>query len=449
MSHRMAGRIAGLACAFGLLAAAPAVAAPVALLDAPRAQSVALAGDEVIVARVRPRGAVAVDAVRLADGSVRRILAAPARGRGWTAQVRVAASAERVAVLAHFDADEGDPGGWRLYNGPPAGPLRLDRTGRGSAAWLPAEIDVDGDRLLLMEGHIPTYRWRATVLAPGAPPERVPWSAELLPPTALAGDRIAFADSPRRGRGARVFVADRRSGEVAASLTLPGAGFVEAIDLSPAGHVVAAADGRLLTFGPGTPQAVVPGGDMFSFPRFAGERIAALEEARFDAHRPVLLDPRQPLGAPSTAFRAFAADARGVAWIANGCVLYAALSGPAAAGPAGGRCPAAEVRVEEGDQILRGRRLRVSVTCVAAPASGCRGTVILRRGGRVAGRGRFELRAGTRRTAEVVLTRRAARRVRSTVRRDGDASLRVGARVDDGRVPGSAGRIVVIDRVAR
>jgi hypothetical protein len=74
----MRGRIGGLVCAGALLLAAEAKAAPMALLDAPRATAVALAGSEVLVCRPASRGAARIDAVPLGGGPAR---ARPRRGR--------------------------------------------------------------------------------------------------------------------------------------------------------------------------------------------------------------------------------------------------------------------------------------------------------------------------------------------------------------------------------
>ena len=91
-----------------------------------------------------------------------------------------------------------------------------------------------------------------------------------------------------------------------------------------------------------------------------------------------------------------------------------------------------------------GRRLRVRITCVAAPASGCRGTVRLGRRGEF-GRGPFRVAADTRGTVAVRLTDRGMRRVRE--RLHDVPFLSLSARVRDGRAHGTDG--VVVARVRR
>src|SRR4051812_48317907 len=127
------------------LAAAPARAAPVPLLNAPNAQDVALAGTDVIVARTVTGGGVLVDAVPSQGGAARRLLTLPPRGHRSISDVLVAASPPRVAVVIGFRHVEG-----RLYTGPPTGPLQLDIQGSGSALF-PIDAAVDGDRILLVE----------------------------------------------------------------------------------------------------------------------------------------------------------------------------------------------------------------------------------------------------------------------------------------------------------
>jgi hypothetical protein len=430
------------------LALAPAAAAePVALMDAPRAADVAVAGGEVFVVRANRGGRVTVDAVAVEGGAVRRLLSAPGRRGGWFHHAQVAASAERIAVIVTFAANDDDRREWRVYSGPPGGPLALDlRLGPKRGTWLPVDVDVDGGRLLVAELRYPRFQTRLRVLEPGAEPVRLlsPGSRPF-PPLALAGDHVAFTGERR------VSVVDRRSGTTEASLRLGRFESVGDLDLAPDGRLVAEVDGRLLSVAPGTAEAVLPGsaGLALSAPRFAGAGIGALELTPVDAKRPVVFDPGaaapRVLGTPSTAFGEFAADDRGFAWIANGCVLYAPAGGAPATEPPEGPCPRSEVVFEETDQILHGRRIRIAVTCIAAPAAGCRGSVMLR-DGRIAGRGRFSVPAGATQVVDVVLHRSAARRVRRTLKREGDAFLLLAADVPGGRVPNLRGSGIVIDR---
>jgi hypothetical protein len=268
------------------------------------------------------------------------------------------------------------------------------------------------------------------VLVPGAAPHVVPLRGRLRPPVALAGDRMAF-----RGVGAEgieVQIADWRTGAV---LERKARGDdVFDFDL--------ATDGRLVAGFRDSP---------FEAPRFAGDSIVAFEPRRFDASRPVRLDPAggppAPLGLPTTELSAFGVDAAGVAWVANGCVLYAPVGGTEPAEPPLGPCPRAEALVEEGDQTLRGRRIRFRAACVAAPTAGCRGTVEVRgeEGAAILGRGSFHVPMGARRRFDVVLNRRGLRYVNAGPRRR-HAFLAVRVRMPGGRPAADGVSGAVVDR---
>ena len=356
------------------LAIAPVAAAdPVALMDAPHASDVAVAGTDVVVTRNLPGGGVIVDALAVQGGAARRLLSLPSPRPRWHGRASVAASAQWVAVLVAFD-DSGDlPRERRLYTGPRAGPLRLEfarRIPRGGG-WLPLDVDVDADRVLLSELRFPRLRSRLHVLAPGAPPARVPLPGRLLPgPFALAGDHVAL------GGASRLFVVDRRSGDREASTALGAGDVTFDVDLAPDGRAVADFDGRLVTIAPGEPRAVVPGsgGHSLSKPQFAGGRIGALERTGFIG-RPVVLDPgaarharsarRLPRSEPS---RPTSGGSPGSPTAASSTHRSTALHRPSRrTAPARARRSPSRTPT----RASHGRRVGLEVTCVAAPAPGC------------------------------------------------------------------------------
>ena len=283
-----------------LALAGPASAEPVALLDAPRAQAVALAGREVAVAGTRPGARVTVDAVAVDTGTRRRVLAGPSPGRGWSANLRRGASAQRIALLAAYEDDEGNPRRYRLLGGPPSGPLApvLSAHPARRTAWIPLEIDVDADRVLVAELRFSDLRSRLRVLAPDGTATTVPWPGIALPPARLHGDRVAFVGAPQRdpeGPIDDVVVLDWRSGAVAATLGIGDPDDVreEDLDLAGDGRTIAAVRGRLQLAAPGagiTPLAPdTPA--TWAAPRFAGAGIAALRGLRSGAREPVVLEP--------------------------------------------------------------------------------------------------------------------------------------------------------------
>lgn len=438
-------RLLGGLVAAALLAAAPAAAEPVALLDAPSAEDVALSGDEVVVGRASRRGGARVLAIPRAGGVARRLLTVPTPGGGHTPDVQVAAAEGVVAALVVLvrrrDLE------FRLYSGPPAGPLVLRSHTRFSGrGWLPTDVDADGDRVLVSDVRFKPLGTRARLLPPAGVADVVPWSGTVFS-AVMAGDRIAFNGS--RGSGARartdrVFVIDRRTGAIETEIDLRSKEDVDedGVDLAPDGRVAVTTDGTLITAAPGAAPVRRPGA--FTLPRFSGGGLVAMREGRFDTVTPVVLDgaaPPRALGGPSADADTIAADDRGAAWIANGCVLYAARDAAPPAGPPAGPCPRAEVVLEEGDQTLRGRRLRVFVTCVAAPAAGCEGTALLGRG--LFGRARFSVPPGTRRRVDVRLTGTGMRLVRRWFAKTHEGpDMALSANVRDGRAHGVNGIVV-------
>jgi hypothetical protein len=432
------------------LAVAALATAPVPLLDAPKADSVAVAGDAVLVARHAARGRVLVDALPVAGGAPRRLLDAAGPAKGWGATADVSASSQRVAVrvfASRLGNEAEEQFRWSFYTGPVAGPLRLEYTSRGKG-FIPFEAAVDGDRVLLAEGRLASFATRLRVFDPGVPPRVLPWGGLVSPPIALAGSHVAYAGSTQHGGDAiinRVFVADLETGAHQVSITDRQA---IGADVTADGRVVADRDDGLIAAAPGVRRTVLPGSRGLYQPRFAGTSVAALQRSRFGAVRPVALDagatrPRA-LGVPSFEIADLDADERGVTWIGNGCVLYAPVGAPAPAEPPAGPCPRAEVALERVDTKLHGRTVRLRLACVAAAAGGCRGTTILRRRGAAIGRTTFRIPAGSARPVAVVLGRRAAQAIRRAIEGPkGFALLGLDLAVRDGRASEPRAHIVI------
>jgi hypothetical protein len=460
--RRLACLVGTLALAGALVQGADAHAMPRALLDAERAQDVALAGGEVLVAASTSRGGVRLRAVPVAGGPARVVFDVPPRGRGWTSVSRLASSAQLTALLVAFLDPDGNFRDWRVYAGPPAGPLVLVQRVRYAGrrrVWTPMDVDVHGDRLLVHEVRQPSFAFRLVARAPDGTGPPLP-QGRFGGPAAVAGEQLAYLDR------ALIRIVDWRTGGLSGSIEVGRhSGEIEDrhLDLTDGARVVAAIDGRLLTGAPGVPVQELPGSSGvagLSSPRFAGERVAALARARRGAQRPVLIDPAagtlQRVGPPSSELTGIAANETTVAWLANGCVL-AADTAPAAVpppvetldAPPPGLCPRAEVDLGEEGNRVRGGVLRVPVICVAAPAPGCRGEVLLGRGG-WAGRARFQVPPGGRRSVRVRLSGRGIARVRRQLLLYPVADFSMSARVEDGRlVPPGNGNVrgVTIERI--
>jgi hypothetical protein len=471
--------LVGLMVVAGTVTQAPGHAAePRALLDVPRAGDVAVAGAEVLVGAATARGGARLIAVPAAGGPARVVLDVPGRRRGWTSVIRLASSAQLTALLVAFLDSNGNFRDWQVHAGPPAGPLALVQRARYAGrrrVWSAIDVDVHGDRLLVHELRQPGFTFRLVVRAPdgtGAPVAQ----GRFGTPTAVAGEQLAYVDR------SLIRIVDWRTGQLSSSIEVGRhSGDIEDrhLDMTDGARVVAAIDGRLLTGAPGVPVEQLPGSSGvagLSAPRFAGERVAALAPARRRADRPVVIDPAagtlRRVGPPSSELTGIAANESTVAWLANGCVLAAdAAPAPAPPGappaplpapappsatpaqtldaPPPGPCPRAEVGLGEGGDRVRGRILRVPVICVAAPAPGCSGEVLLGKGG-WAGRGGFLVAPGERRSVRVQVSRRGIAQVRRQLRLYPIADFTMTARVEDGRLvpPGNGSHYgVSIERI--
>jgi hypothetical protein len=186
-------------------------------------------------------------------------------------------------------------------------------------------------------------------------------------------------------------------------------------------------------------------------PHFAGAAVAGVEDTLRGTAQPVVLDPGsltpRAVGVGTESISVMDADEHGVAWIANNCVLYARLDATAPAEPPAGPCPRVETEVEGTSTTVRGRRLRLSAICIAAPAGGCTGTSELRlQGHGTIGRGRFHAEPGRQVHFTARLSRRGVRAVRRLVRRDNSALLRIVTRTRGGGPPDRDG-LTFVDRV--
>jgi hypothetical protein len=430
----MSARVTLIALVAVALTAAPASAAgPVPLLASEDVQDVAVAGPDVIVSRAGPLGTVRVDALPTGGGAARPLLRTAPRGEDWDASTTVAASPQRVAAVAVFIAPSGDFT-FRLYTGPPRGPLVQQP--RDLAGGAPIDVAVDGDRVLVLDANGDDGQVR--LLVPGAAPRVVPLSSPVTGSFAFAGDRIVYQS------GDRVVLADLATG---ARLLSARSDDSVSLDVAADGQIVTDGDDiGVFTIMPSGLRQGVPDGEFLSNPHFAGSAIAAIEELPSDSERPVVLPsgaihPR-PIGLPSGSIETVDADARGVTWIANGCLLYSTLDAAVPAEPPPGPCARAEVEVENASYTLRGRGLRLLANCVVATASGCDGTVTVHERG-IIGHGAFHVASGDRQRFTMRFTRRSVRIIRREVRGNKDAFLDFTTRLTDGGPPNRDGSLSV------
>ena len=385
-----------LCAALALLAAAPpASGATISLRDDLRASGVALAGPDVLVMRELRNGTTQLIAVPRTGGGARTLLSVPRVQPLFEAQRELSASDTRVALITEILDRRDRTVEWRVYAGPPSGPLQIVRRIPEHKDWEPVLVDVDGDRVLIVEySDEEDDATRAYILDPAFGLMPVAWANADVTPVAIAGGRAAvYATRPRR-----MAIVDLATGAEQAAVRLGRP--TDAAGRRSRPRRPACGLGRRRDHGGESRRApqTVPGSRDLSQARFAGAALTAFD----DSGQPLQVGvdgARTALGPPSRVLTSFAGDSQGFAWVANGCVRYAGLPVTASAPQADDPCPATEISLYcIAHAKLRGRTIRVPVQCVTAPTGVCRGTVLGRvfeGGRRVVARGRFAVPVGS------------------------------------------------------
>jgi len=417
-----------LCAALALLAAAsPAAGATISLRDDLRASGVALAGPDVLVVRELRNGTTEMIAVPLTGGRSRTLLSVPSVQPVFETERNLSASDARVALITEILDRRDRTVEWRVYSGPPSGPLQIVRRIPEREGWEPVLVDVDGDRVLIVEASEDAAR--AYILDPAFGLVPIAWANYAFAPVAIAGGRAAvYASRPRRAA-----VVDLATGAEQAVVPLRGPALPPNVDLAADGRMVVYTRNGISVASPGAAPQTVPGSRDLSPASFAGAGIAAFD----DGGRPVLVGfdgARTALGPPSRVLTGFAGDPQGFAWVANGCVRHAALPVTASDPQAHDPCPTTEIGLYLITKSkLRGRTVRVPVRCVTAPTGVCRGTVLGRDGEggrRVVARGRFAVPVGMERRVRMRIERKTVARFR---RKDFGFFI-IDARIPNGRI---------------
>jgi hypothetical protein len=413
-----------------LVAAPPAAGATISLRDDLRASGVALGGSDVLVMRELRNGTTQLIAVPRTGGRARTLLSVPSVQPVFETQRALSASDARVALITEILGRRDQTVEWRVYSGPPSGPLQIVRRIPEHEGWEPVLVDVDGDRLLIVEAREEKGdAARAYILDPAFGLVPVAWASDAVTPVAIAGGRAAvYARQPRR-----VAVVDLATGAEQAAVPLGKPTERLDLDLAADGRVLVSARAGISVASPGAALQTVPGSRGLSRASFVGAAMAAF----YDSGHPVLVGldgTRTALGPPSRVLTAFAGDPHGFAWVANGCIRYAAFPVTASAPQAHDPCPTTEIGLYLiADSKLRGRTVRVPVRCVTAPTGVCRGTVLGRDGEggrRVVARGRFAVPVGKERRVPMRIERETVERFR----RKNFGFFIVDARIPNGRI---------------
>jgi hypothetical protein len=365
-----------------LLAAGSADAAPRAL--APMTfgtMAAALAGEHVLVAEQRARGArLEVRALPIDGGPARIVFSITAPPGEMVAPHQLAASPQRAAMVVAFWRSGGNTelqhfatgadGAWR-----PLGPRREhgDHNGVGF-------VRVDGDRVFADDGIDPPKADGQRIgIAVHDPDRRV---LSLPSDARIAGDMAAFAATGADGRST-LTVVNWRTGAQLWSTKLDrsladvrvrddGSAVVSVIDEIP-GQAAAGSNVALLEIAPdGTRKELARD---VTLEAVAGRRVVVGRANGLAVLEPTGLLRR--IGVPTRRSRiVLAADERHVLWEANGCLLITGITDAPASEPGPGPCRRSEFEVVT-KRLRIARTVTVRLRCVAAPAGGCRTTVRL------------------------------------------------------------------------
>jgi hypothetical protein len=383
--------------------ASSASAAPIPIRHDRDATAIALAGPDVLVMSETVSHGLNVVALPRTGGKARTLLSVRTGGLSLN-EGALAASAQRAGAIVEIHETKGHPSEYRVYSGPPSGPLQLVRRtlDPNGEAWTPVAISVDGDRMLLVEA-IPQssedggededapFQLRTQILdASGWTP--VPWTSGTRAPVAIAGPYAAVVGIQPR----RVELADLATGTPLATLT-GNWGDRVSLDLAADGRIAAAFQGGIQTASLTQPPQALPGSKLLGFPQFAGSKLAVFDDARHTLDLFGAGAKPKALGPPSLIHTDMDADEQGVAWLFNGCVRYEPFARPAAHGHA---CPTSEVGLWTigPSSKLRGNTATAQIKCVASVSGRCRGRLVARSdiGKPIIGRGRFDIPVGER-----------------------------------------------------
>jgi len=156
--------------------------------------------------------------------------------------------AARVALIAEIEDARDRTVEWRVYSGPPRGPIGVVRALPVREAWVPGLVDVDGDRALIVEarpesdGPIRAFLFDSVS---GLVP--IPWARASALPIEISG---GFAAAAMAGPN-RVAVLDLATGAELVTVPLPDRERGEDLSLAPDGRVAVATRAGVTIAGPG------------------------------------------------------------------------------------------------------------------------------------------------------------------------------------------------------
>ena len=421
---------------FCALWAPSAGASTIGVYDDSNAAAVALAGPDVVVLRQTSSARSSLVAVPRLGGKPMSVLRV--RNMNWLFERdvrRLAASAERVALIAEIVDRNGGTVQWRVYSGPPLGPIRVVRTLAPRDQWQPVSVDVDGDRALLVETRLENDGpLRAFVLDSASGLVPLAWASAAAAPVELSGGFVAAAMAGPN----RVGVLDLATGAELATIPLDERERSSDLSLAPDGRVAVATRAGVWLGGPGLAPRLLPGTKGLARIHLTGTTLFGTDKTGRAVSVATDGGKLTPVGPPTTVLVSTAGDATSHGWIANGCARVATV--PAFAVPPAMEDPCATTEIAYAyiaSTKLRGRTIDVPVGCVAAPRGVCRGVAIARifeGDGKAAASGRFAIPVGKSRNVKLRVTPAAL----AVFRREGYGNLVMDARIANGRIGAGA-----------
>lgn len=425
-------RLVTAVCVAWALAGAPAGAATVGVYDGPDLTAVTLAGPDAVVLRQASAQRSQLVAVPRGGGRPQTVLTVNRMNFLFEGDSgRLAGSAARVALIAEIEDAHDDTVEWRVYSGAPRGPIGVVRALPVREAWVPALVDVDGDRVLIVEARQESDGpIRAFVYDSVAGLVPIPWARASALPIEISGGYAAAAMAGPN----RVAVLDLASGAELVTVPLSDRERGADLSLAPDGRVAVATRAGVEIAGPGAPARLVPGTKGLTRVHLAGGTLSGIDKTGRAVALPVGGGRLTTLGPPTGVFVDAAGDASGYAWIANGCAHVAAIPVSTAPTRPSDPCPTTEIAYYYiAGTRLRGRTITVPVRCVTAPRGVCRGTAVARifeGDGKAAATGRFAIPVGRSRNVKMRVTRAAL----AEFRREGYGNLVMDARIPHGRI---------------
>ena len=279
-----------------------------------------------------------------------------------------------MALIAEIEDARDRTVEWRVYSGPPRGPIGVVRSLPVREAWVPALVDVDGDRALIVEARPESDGpIRAFVFDSAAGLVPIPWARASALPIEISG---SFAAASMAGPN-RVAVLDLATGAELVTVPLSDRERGTDLSLAPDGRVAVATQAGVMVAGPGAAARLVPGTKGLNRVHLAGGTLSGIDTKGRAVALPVDGGRITALGPPTRVFVDAAGDASGYAWIANGCARVAAI--PVSTAPTRSSDPARQPRSRTPTSPARGFAAAPSpcrsaasphpAACAAAPRS--------------------------------------------------------------------------------